>query len=340
MCWVNKQYYVPFNKSVPADPQQRMSISYYRWVPLIILAQGMVFFSTGVIWRIVHGRVGFSLGLVVQTATSCKQSLDVEARKKIIMYLVRQIDEYLVASRSFKKGWCINLKKILAEYCCLVCGKVYGNYLTCSYLLIKVMYIFNNLIQLFVLDYFLGYNKTYYFYGFHILISMIQGLDWEASDRFPRVILCDFNIRQHNNLHRYTLQCALPINLFNEKMFTFIWFLLFVLAVVTFVNLLHWMSKTVIISQQTDYIKRELRSMNLQEHEFDTVKKFAGKYLRRDGLLILRLISKNAGDIIAAEILHGLWLNFLPNSRGKKGTVIEMTDSKHKKRSVASHDIV
>ena len=96
----------------------------------------------------------------------------------------------------------------------------------------------------------------------------------------------------------------------------------------------------VVISQQIDYIKRELRAMNLQEHEFDTVKKFAGKYLRRDGLLVLRLISKNAGDIIAAEVMHGLWLNFIPN-REKKGKLMEKKETKANKRpAVASHDIV
>ena len=66
---------------------------------------------------------------------------------------------------------------------------------------------------------------------------------------------------------------------------------------------------------QISFIKRELRSMNLDKREIKTARKFTEHYLRRDGLLILRLVSKNAGDMVSAELLHGLWQNFGPDRR-------------------------
>jgi hypothetical protein len=253
MCWVSTQYYIPENQSIPADPRDRPSIGYYRWVPVIILSQGLLLFLVGLLWRLAHSRASFPLCLVLKTAMSCKLSLDRESRDKIMMCLQQQIHSYLAQSRSQKKGGCFQrLRKTFTDYCCFICGRFYGNYLTAAYMGMKVVYIINSILQVYFIDSFLGYGGTYYMYGFYIAWSMIHGKDWDPSDRFPLLIICDFDIRQFTNVKTYTLQCALPINLFNGKMFTFIWFLLFVLLVTTAWNFLHWASKLMIVRSQVN----------------------------------------------------------------------------------------
>lgn len=58
----------------------------------------------------------------------------------------------------------------------------------------------------------------YHIFGWQAMVDLFSGLDWQASPMFPRITLCSFEIRRMgNNIHRYTVQCLLSVNLFNEK---------------------------------------------------------------------------------------------------------------------------
>jgi len=49
------------------------------------------------------------------------------------------------------------------------------------------------------------------------------------------------------------------------------------------------------------------------------VRRFTTDYLRRDGLLVVRLIASNAGGLVAAEVLCGMWQIYGPETRGREG---------------------
>ena len=136
---------------------------------------------------------------------------------------------------------------------------MYGNDLICAYLFTKLLYLGNAIGQLFMLDVFLGMNKDYRLYGILVMSRMVRGEDWSWSERFPRVTMCDFQVRQMKNVQTYTVQCVLPINLFNEKIFLFIWFWLLFIALSTLSSLIHWTSKVIVLSMQTGYVKRQLK---------------------------------------------------------------------------------
>jgi len=136
--------------------------------------------------------------------------------------------------------------------------------------------------------------------------------------------MCDFKVRQNTNVHRYTVQCVLPINIFNEKIFTLVWFWLLIIGVITIVGLLNWLCQLTFWPAQHRYVRRQLGgavAMNttadlavgvvnlaLTEPGSKTdMRRFADGYLRRDGLFILRLVAKNAGDLVSTELLSGLW---------------------------------
>ena len=50
------------------------------------------------------------------------------------------------------------------------------------------------MIQFALLNAFLGSSSKYYMYGLQVLEHLIIGSDWEPSERFPRVTLCDFKV--------------------------------------------------------------------------------------------------------------------------------------------------
>ncbi len=53
---------------------------------------------------------------------------------------------------------------------------------------------------------------------------------------------CNFGVRNlADNIHTYTVQCSLPINLFNEKIFLIIWFWLYFATLFTLFGFIYWM---------------------------------------------------------------------------------------------------
>jgi len=102
-------------------------------------------------------------------------------------------------------------------------------------------------------------------FGYRSLVNLVQtGSLFGSKTRlliFHSVIFCDFKIRTlGDRLHKHTVQCVVPINIFSEKIFTLLWFWLLVLTLVNVYNLIDWLlfyfSKTV----RFNYMKRFLVS--------------------------------------------------------------------------------
>ncbi|KIH64675.1 hypothetical protein ANCDUO_05011 [Ancylostoma duodenale] len=54
-CFIANSYYVPFEEEIPVDLEHRRDhISYYRWVPIMLALQAVMFFIPNWIWNMLH----------------------------------------------------------------------------------------------------------------------------------------------------------------------------------------------------------------------------------------------------------------------------------------------
>jgi len=312
ICWVTNNYYLPQDAIAGQPLVKKMYISYYQWVPLVLLLQSFLFFLPCCLWRVFADRSGINVNNLVEAADTIQNALYPERRDKTIKYMIRHLDHYLDYQREYRGGCCIACKHFLAKHMCLVCGNRYGNYLVALYFSTKVIYFLNVLCQLFLLNGFLG--TDYHFYGIEVVRDLITGTEWSAAARFPRVTLCDFQIRQMGSVHPHTVQCVLPINLFNEKIYIFLWFWFVFVAASTAFSILRWTWLIGFRYSRIRYIRKHLKIMDRVSRDSDRDRKlsqkFAELYLRQDGVFVLKLVAKNSTELVVADIIAALWDNY------------------------------
>ena len=127
-CWVQNTFYVPMFDQIPGNisESQDAQISYYQWVPLILLFMAILFQLPNVIWRILKGRSGTDLDNAVQFAQE-SQLGSREDQEKSIKSLAYFIDKWLIDN---------NKKTGIAK-------QIASKYLVVLYLFVKILYVLN-----------------------------------------------------------------------------------------------------------------------------------------------------------------------------------------------------
>ncbi|KHJ95803.1 Innexin [Oesophagostomum dentatum] len=177
-------------------------------------------------------------------------------------------------------------------------------------------------------------------------------LDLESRNRALQTIATNVEEALHvkhqvvlGNVHRHTVQCVLMINMFNEKIFLFLWFWYFLLAGATVCSLFYWIYISVVPSRILieNFCKRIYRAVfyeaTYQHFDLREQLNFVGKYLtgiegykmvdsqslrrfvfhflRQDGVFLLRMVATHAGELPCYELAKTLWNNYCDNKEGK-----------------------
>lgn len=279
-CYSHNTYYVSMDEEIPdsLDDRENRQIGYYQWVPLALVLKAAMFFLPIVVWRMLNWQSGIRTNQITNMAAD-PANINEEVRRQNVQTIAR----HLYTSKKFFRG----------------------NFINFLYLFTKILFIFNIVCQFFIVNTFLGRSLA----GVEILRDLIQGDTPRptGSSLFPRITLCDFKVRALGNVHDYTVQCILMINIFNEKIFLFLWWWYVLIGVVTCSNFIYRLLISVMPFVHRRYIKSFLNVNNVDESQ---LKKFVHQSLSPDTALLIRLISGNGGELFATKVVQELWRLF------------------------------
>jgi len=305
-CWISNTYYIPSNITVPHNKydRERAEIGYYQWAPFIFLLSAFFFYLPRMLWRSMNTRSGIDLQYLVVKSNENKDDSSHERT------IVRSIENYCQTTDyddNFGNRICRTL------FC--TSGKRLGNYLRSIYLMVKFLYLINSFIQLVLIHIILG--QPGWFYGFDIWYRIfIQNSVLTDSPYFPRVTLCDLRIREVGNLHRYTVQCVLPINMLNEKLFSLAWFWLIYIFLSNLFSFLSTIYETLFTTSQYSFIRDLYRtSISNSKIDEDVIQGFTRKFLMQDGVLILEIIFRNGSAVCTTRVVNQLVKNYNQKQR-------------------------
>ncbi|CAJ0587790.1 unnamed protein product, partial [Mesorhabditis spiculigera] len=317
-CFTADTYFVKDNETDSLDSADRgkdSRISYYQWVPLLLAIQALCFYLPNWLWKTTTSYFGIDLEHCVTAAVKARTANSEKRQKELGDVSItlaealglQDYSKFRRRDRSFKFG---------ADYL--------SNSLTSFYIFIKALYVVNLICQIHVISAFL--SSDHVFWGFSTLANLVQGLEWETTGLFPRVTFCDFYIHTHHSLANYTVQCVLMINMFNEKIFLFLWFLFMLMLIVTSIN-----AVATVFSYTVDRC-REKSVYKWLKHapEFDPIhlSRFSKDVLKADGCLVLRFIEDHAGLAVARDVASKLWSEWI--SETGDSTMLSL---KHRKPS-------
>jgi len=158
------------------------------------------------------------------------------------------------------------------------------------------------------LQYFLSYyDINYLHYGSNTLGKLFSGFSLPESKLFPRITLCDFQIRELGERHYYTVECILVINIFIEKMYFILWLWFWVLLLITIIDTIGFIYRIFLQHSRHVFIEQHLDLIVKSRTSKDTNLRYFLQYFPVDNVFALWIIGANSNTMIVSEILDELF---------------------------------
>ncbi|EGT32655.1 hypothetical protein CAEBREN_17355 [Caenorhabditis brenneri] len=309
-CYVQNTFFVPFSEDktersynweqLVADKQNTTSlkqtnqIGYYQWVPFILALQAILFYFPVVIWRLFYGMAGQNVTSLCNTCTATEGNE--ESRKGTISTIAGYISQ--------KRNRNLMVKQLSGFQ-----NRANGSAVLTSYLFMKVLFLINVLLQFVLLKRMLGVDS--YFWGAEVTADLWQGNEWPETGNFPRVTMCEYEVRNLDNIHKHSVQCVLMINMFNEKIFVALWWWLCFLTVVTISNTIYWFWRASGTSVSKNFIRPYVEDIDPKvKNNRGKLQQFVSEFLSPDTVFLLRIIELNNGKTPVVELIRDMWRRF------------------------------
>ncbi len=293
VCWISNTYHVPTDTNIVPSNSRKYSVNYYQWVPYLLFTMAFFIYLPFFVWNILLKKNDIACYLIDELLSKNILSMEKTALNisRFINYRNKKISNF--------QGC-----KVKGIYSMLI----QSSSLSLFYIITKIIYTLNGIFQIVFLDYFI---PGYKFLGLRIIERWIKGNAFQNEEIFPRTSFCDFAIRTlGNNIQRFTVQCVLPINLFNEKIFIFIWFWFVFITIVNFISLI-FLIKSLVKPSISNYIDikedNDDESDSIKSSKSNRKERSIRNFLSHDGILLLHILNENKNFIFTRNFLSLIW---------------------------------
>ena len=198
----------------------RVYHTYYQWVCFFLFIQAIFFYLPHLMWKTIEG--GLIRNLILGLDKPIVKSED-------LLMNIDLLSDYL--RRSFTMH-----KKLFF-----------------GYILSEILNLINVLVQMLMVDTFLG--GQFFNYGW----SVLQWNNWSwplnynpMIQLFPRLTKCEFfQYGPSAGIERFDTMCLLPVNILNEKLYIFMWFWFYSLTIVSIITVVYRLLMISFLSTQT-----------------------------------------------------------------------------------------
>uniref|UniRef100_A0AC34GWQ2 Innexin n=1 Tax=Panagrolaimus sp. ES5 TaxID=591445 RepID=A0AC34GWQ2_9BILA len=333
-CFIEGTYAIKLNHSLPHrdDLWQYKKVTFYQWIPFIFYLMGIMLQLPRFFWSFINWTSYLHLtGFCNVAVNSFRQHL-VHKKGDIEVY-VNHFEDAI--NRKCKKS---KVKKSLRKLPISLAGywdsHVSPKYLFISYLLLKLWQIANTLVLLVILNRLIADQHDDWF-GITTISKLVYGQEWPDSDIFPRVTVCNFQIREmaknlETELATKTAQCVLSAHMFVEKFFIFVWFWLVFLCFANCCGFLLWCTR--FLNGRADSFLKEFIVSGIDFVDF--LKPEQERLRKEDEAIkeqVHKLILAAAEDAAAAAEAEE---NDKPDNNNDNG------ENKGKKKQVISHTVI
>jgi len=117
----------------------------------------------------------------------------------------------------------------------------------------------------------------------------------------------------------------LMINMLHEKIFLFLWWWFLMVTIITILNFIYWLVASSIGAFRKEFLERMLNAqgINIQSEDRAVFNSFANNLVGSDGVVVLRLLARNAGEMVGSKVVATLWnmsKEDLKKQRGYQGS--------------------
>ena len=332
ICWV-KDSYLPSSYGDTDTISKGHKLNFYPWLPVVVFLLAFCFYIPYMLWKFImrnsmYQHMPIDINGVVNLLKK-SDLFDTQNFNRNIEVATAYLDKCF-SINNYHDGFNDDLNDEEPESDTYPCKKLINKEpikklsytkrgyvpLVLSYLLIKLLYLAISIGIFGLVDLALNFKSSFYLYGYNMMrdiyseASINNNTAYLNSDYFPRVVFCYVHtINMGGHFIEAPIQCSLPSNFLNEKIFLFLWFWFCLMIVFNTYSLFKWVF---ILVLRRRYIEEMLTwpfkyKYNIRRY----IKSFTSDYLRTEGFLVMMLVKSNTQDWHCRIIMRNLWKYYM-----------------------------